>query len=65
MYLKDQALFYEIEHFKNRKYYLNLKRKINIGNITDLEKIIAKYGWPTISPVGEELAKTTFLIVQH
>lgn len=65
MYLKDQALFYEIEHFKNRKHYADLKRKINNENLKNLEIIIEKYGWPSISLVGEELATTTFLIVQH
>jgi hypothetical protein len=65
MYLKDQALFYEIEHFKNKKHYVDLKRKINNENLKDLELIIAKYGWPSISLVGDELATTTFLIVQH
>jgi hypothetical protein len=65
MYLKDQALFYEIEHFKNRKHYEDLKRKINNENLKELEKIIEEYGWPSVSLVGEELATTTFLIVQH
>lgn len=65
MYLKDQALFYEMQHFNNRKHFDNLKRKINNENLKELELIIEKYGWPTISLVGEELATTTFLIVQH
>ena len=30
-----------------------------------LEKIIKKYGWPTISMVGKEASEAAFLIVQH
>jgi hypothetical protein len=65
MYLKDQALFYEIENFKNRKHYVDLKKKINEENLIDLNIIIEKYGWPTISLVGQELSTTAFLIGQH
>jgi len=39
--------------------------KIDIENTKILKQIILKYGWPTISMVGEEASNAAWVIAQH
>jgi hypothetical protein len=47
----------------NRKF--DLMRKIDSINIVEVEKIIAEFGYPTKSHVGEPANKAVFYVIQH
>lgn len=65
MFIKDQSNYYELEYFKNKTKYEQLKKKLNKENLIELDKIIGSYGFPTISKFGVEFSETAFLIIQH
>ena len=65
MLIKDQSNYYELEYFKNKTKYEQLKIKLNNENVEELDRIIGLYGFPTISKFGLEFSEIAFLIIQH
>ncbi|WP_306350322.1 DUF6624 domain-containing protein [Flavobacterium sp. '19STA2R22 D10 B1'] len=72
MYIKDQAYYSltEIQNQKCRTIYMkdslwNIKHKLNLENVADLEKMIRVNGWPKKSDVGKFASSAAFLIIQH
>ncbi len=74
--MRDQALDYQIDmakryYMKNAKaphwYYplSEMKRKITQGNFANMERLIAKYGWPTYSSVGKLASDGPLLVINH
>jgi hypothetical protein len=69
----DQAFYSDIELAENKigrnsTVVLDLwefKNHLNDQNLKDLEKLIEKKGWPTISQVGGRAAGAAFLVIQH
>ncbi len=73
---KDQALDYPLDmakryYMKNGKiphwYYPIAAQKKEIGatNFSKIEQLIAKYGWPKYSSVGELAADAPLIIINH
>lgn len=44
---------------------LELMHKVDRKNQIDFSEIITRYGWPTLSMVGEDGSRAAFLILQH
>lgn len=68
MKIKDQAFYYHKKLADNQLFssaIWELKRIINEQNLLRLESLIAEYGWPKKSEVGDMAAGTAFLIIQH
>lgn len=53
--LEGEALEAHFEHW----------REVDEANTARLREIVAEFGWPTISMVGEEASLAAFLLVQH
>ncbi len=73
MRARDQAYYTEIS-LAERKIGRNssvvyalwkMKEDINNQNQKELEGLIAKKGWPTLSQVGKHAAGAAFLVIQH
>ena len=73
---KDQALDYQLDmakrfFMKNGKiphwYYpiAQQKKEIGAANFSEIEKLIAIYGWPTYSSVGKLAADAPLIIINH
>ncbi|PQJ21490.1 hypothetical protein BSU00_05015 [Tenacibaculum sp. SG-28] len=73
---KDQVLDYQIDMAK--KFYMNngylphwyyalssYKKSIGKENFEQMEKLVQKRGWPTISSVGKLAADAPLLIINH
>lgn len=68
MKIKDQAFYFHSDIADNeldRSAIWELKRKLNEENLSRLEEIIKKYGWPKQSEVGGMAASSVFLVIQH
>ncbi len=71
MGLVDQAFYYHTSVARKTKgspfipALWELKKILNKENLTRLEEIIERHGWPKKSIVGRRAANTAFLIIQH
>lgn len=63
---KDKLLLAKVAAEKNLSdtYHEELKTLHN-NNIDILQEIVEQYSWPSVSEVGEEVAKACWLVLQH
>jgi len=64
---KDQSLLQSVKEageLQDEEYHPKIKQ-LHERNTERARQIIEKYGWPTISTVGEEGSDAMWLIVQH
>ena len=73
MIMKDQAYYIELFIAQNRLGYdspvvqaiWDIKKILNEENVSALEKLLFKYGWPKISEVGKLGSLSAFCVIQH